>query len=294
MSREERFIQPVYAIHIIEKAPDLDVEAGKQRIADGEDPDAVWADIAAGQVADEAEVRALTAHEETPVHAAADRQIAGIARVVNAAFAKGRAAYETGGGGEAVDAVREALTKSLPPVLLNALEACGNAALGMLPQLRAAKDKADKVPSVKFKMSFDAANPDAAKWARDHGTQLAKDISETSRGRIREAVARQQETGEEAYDDILDAVGDEVRASMIARTEAMDAANEGLAQGWSQAVEEGLLTGDEKKEWIAAEGCCDDCDEVDGEVVSMDDDFSVGDDPPLHPNCRCTMGLVGT
>ncbi len=78
---------------------------------------------------------------------------------------------------------------------------------------------------------------------------------------------------------------------MIARTEVMDAANEGLAQSWSQAVEAGLLTGNEKKVWIATSDACPECEEVDGEEVPMDDDFSVGDDPPLHPNCRCTMGL---
>lgn len=139
---------------------------------------------------------------------------------------------------------------------------------------------------------FDPSNPNAAKWAREHATELANDLSDTSRDAIKAAVAREQETGEDAYDEILDAVGNEARAEMIARTEAMDAANEGLAQGWSQAVDEGLLTGDEQKEWIATPGCCDECDAVDGEKVPMDEDFSVGDDPPLHPNCRCTMGLV--
>lgn len=141
-------------------------------------------------------------------------------------------------------------------------------------------------------MKFDASNPAAAKWAREHAAELADDLSDTSVERIREALAREQETGEDAFDAVLDAVGNEARAELIARTESMNAANEGLAQGWSQAVEEGLLTGDEKKEWIATPGCCDLCDEVDGERVDLDDDFSVGDDPPLHPNCRCTMGLV--
>jgi SPP1 gp7 family putative phage head morphogenesis protein len=141
-------------------------------------------------------------------------------------------------------------------------------------------------------MSFDAANPDAAKWAREHGAELAKGISDTTRDRIKEAIAREHETGEEAQSDIEDAIGDEARAEMIARTESMDAANEGLTQGWDQAVEEGLLTGDEQKTWIAAEDPCPECEEVDGETVPMDEDFSVGDDPPLHPNCRCTMGLV--
>jgi SPP1 gp7 family putative phage head morphogenesis protein len=233
----------------------------------------------------------LAAHpRETAIHKVADAHIAPIQQVVSAAFAKGRAAGKAG----APEVIRAALTKSLPPVLLAALSDAGNAALGMLPrhlEMRTAKDKADKVPPVKLKMSFDASNPDAAKWAREHGAELAKDISDTTRDRIRDAVAREHETGESA-EDALDSIFDDARAEMIARTESMDAANEGLAQGWDQAVEEGLLTGDEQKTWIAAEDPCPECEEVDGETVPMDEDFSVGDDPPLHPNCRCTMGLV--
>lgn len=147
----------------------------------------------------------------------------------------------------------------------------------------------------KFPTKFDATSEEAIKWAREHAAELAEGISDTSRDDIRDAIASalEGEGLDSAYDDILDAVGNEARAEMISRTETMDAANEGLAQSWDQAVSDGLLTGNEKKVWIATSGCCDECDEVDGEEVPMDDDFSVGDDPPLHPNCRCTMGLVG-
>lgn len=291
MNREDRFIQPAWTIKIEKADP---VEEGRRRIDAGEDADVVWSDIAARQIADEeASPRELSSSRETAIHVAADRHVDAIQQVVSAAFAKGRAA----GKASAPEAIRAALTKNLPPILLAALDDAGNTALEMLParrtaeDLRTAKDKADKVPPVKLKMSFDASNPDAAKWAREHGAELAKDISDTTRDRIRDAVAREHETGESA-EDALDSIFDDARAEMIARTESMDAANEGLAQGWSQAVEEGLLTGDEQKTWIAAEDPCPECEEVDGETVPMDEDFSVGDDPPLHPNCRCTMGLV--
>lgn len=82
------------------------------------------------------------------------------------------------------------------------------------------------------------------------------------------------------------------RADSIARTETMRAANEGTIQMWGQAQDAGLLARDAQKVWIATEDACPECDEVDGETVGLNDDFSVGEDPPLHPNCRCTVGLI--
>ena len=99
------------------------------------------------------------------------------------------------------------------------------------------------------------------------------------------------------FDDILSGYSERLlddRAEMIARTETMSAANAGTAEMWDQAVEEGLLTGNEYKQWIATddEKTCPECGELDGETVPLDEDFSIGDDPPAHPNCRCTMGIV--
>ncbi len=146
-----------------------------------------------------------------------------------------------------------------------------------------------------YGLAFNVTDPNAIAWAEEHAAELAEGISETSRDRIKDAVARALDGDgiDAAYDDILEAVGSEARADVIARTEVMDAANEGLAQGWAQAQEAGLLSEDAQKEWIATSGCCDDCDELDGERVGLDEDFSGGDDPPLHPNCRCTMGIAG-
>jgi hypothetical protein len=151
--------------------------------------------------------------------------------------------------------------------------------------------------NVKLKMSFDASNPRAAKWAKQHATELADGISETSRERIRNAVERVHEEGDlrESYDEILDAVGDEARAGVIARTETMMAANEGQRESWDQAVESGLLSEDSRVQWIATSGCCDECDALDEEERTLDGVYpDPGEDgPPLHPNCRCTEGIVG-
>src|SRR5204863_36491 len=95
---------------------------------------------------------------------------------------------------------------------------------------------------------------------------------------------------------ILDAIGDEARATLIARTETMIAANAGQRLGWDQAVDEGLLTGREKRQWIATDDgeLCDECDALDGKTTTLDGEYPDpgGDGPPLHPNCRCTEGIV--
>ena len=87
------------------------------------------------------------------------------------------------------------------------------------------------------------------------------------------------------------------RADMIARTETIDASVAGTQEGWAQAVDAGLLTGDENQVWIATSGCCDDCESMDGQVVPMGESFITpdGDEvdgPTLHPNCRCDVGLT--
>lgn len=143
-----------------------------------------------------------------------------------------------------------------------------------------------------FTVHFDPRNPNAKKWAEEHAAELAKDISKTTRQAIKDAMALTFETGEDPYDAILDAVGNDARAELIARTETMTAVHEGQRQGWDQAVEERLLTGDEKRVWIATEGACPLCEGLDGTKADLDDDYEDGvSGPPAHPNCRCTEGL---
>jgi hypothetical protein len=87
------------------------------------------------------------------------------------------------------------------------------------------------------------------------------------------------------------------RAEMIARTETARASNAGQQEAWDQAVDQGLLDpAGTLKVWIAAADCCDDCADVaDSDGVPLDEMFDTSegplDGPPLHPNCRCSMGL---
>ena len=246
--------------------------------------------------------RNLARHKESALHATADAHYKPMFLTISAAFMRGKKAYKSGGIDAAVKTIRASLLADLPAVLTKTLQAGGMEAVTMLErQLRFAELRSAELRTAKvgdkspLRFRFDVKNERATKWAREHAAELAKGISETSRERIQAAVARAQEEGglDEMYDDILDAVGSEARADMIARTESMTAANEGNREGWRQAVDEGLLTGNERVVWIATDGACPEiCAPMDGETRALDDeDYDGQEPPPAHPNCRCTEGL---
>lgn len=91
------------------------------------------------------------------------------------------------------------------------------------------------------------------------------------------------------------------RAENIARTETIRAAHAGLRESWRQAQEQGFLKIGTRQKWILAtdERLCDICPQVvqmnpDGVLLGSKFLSPVGlvDGPPLHPRCRCTMGIV--
>jgi hypothetical protein len=91
------------------------------------------------------------------------------------------------------------------------------------------------------------------------------------------------------------------RAENIARTETIRAAHAGLRESWRQAQEQGFLKSGTRQKWILAtdERRCDICPQVvqmnpDGVLLGSKFRSPVGlvDGPPLHPRCRCSMGLV--
>lgn len=236
--------------------------------------------------------------DDRPVHRAADSRLKSFTVAVQYAFAMGRKKYRaTKSIDKTVAAVKAALLNVLPDEILKAIEAGGNAGAKELKtaEFRAAKRGDPPIKKIgPIKMTFDITSPEAIKWARERAAELAKDLSDTTRDDIKTAIADSLEFGDDPYDDILDAVGSEARASVIARTETMMAANEGQRQSWEQAVEDGLLPEGAQKVWIATSGCCDECDALDGTHVDLDEEYpdEGGDGPPLHPNCRCTEGIV--
>jgi uncharacterized protein with gpF-like domain len=241
---------------------------------------------------------ALRRHKESALHAVADKHQAKLNVAIRYAFAIGRRSI--GGYPPFPDLIAEtietALMGVLPDTLLNIVAAGGTIGAGKVVQLRTAAQRqlADKI-----KFTFDVTNPRVVEWARAHAAELAKGISKTSRERIKNAIASTFEGGqtfEQARDEIAAAIGDEDRANLIARHESMLAASEGQRLSWDQAVDEGLLTGRERRTWITVgDGkVCPICDDLDGATTTLDGSYpdEGGEGPPAHVNCRCTEGIV--
>lgn len=89
------------------------------------------------------------------------------------------------------------------------------------------------------------------------------------------------------------------RANTIARTESLRAGNSGLLAGYQQAVDRGVMPeGAVTRQWQAAidERTCAICLSIverNKDGVGLNDQFQSDDgpvdDPPVHPNCRCTV-----
>jgi SPP1 gp7 family putative phage head morphogenesis protein len=198
---------------------------------------------------------------------------------------------------DAIMASEKVLKDAFPELLLKTLEAGGNAAAKNL-RIKVAMRAA--APAIKdFK--FDVTNQKAVDWASKHAAETITGISNSTRDEIRELVETSFEDQidvRELADQIADVIGDVARADTIARTESMRAANQGQSELWDQAVDQGLLTGDEQQEWIVTpdDKLCPICEPMDGVTTGLDDTFDVDGDeidgPPAHPNCRCTVGLT--
>jgi hypothetical protein len=85
-----------------------------------------------------------------------------------------------------------------------------------------------------------------------------------------------------------------LRARTIARSEAHFAANGGQVELWNQAVESGQLPPNVKRVWITADDIRVRAAHagVAGEVVGLEEDFSIGVEPGEETNCRCGQAIA--
>ena len=134
-------------------------------------------------------------------------------------------------------------------------------------------------------------NEKAVAYAKERAAVLVTNISESTRGMLRTDVATAMQEG--WSNDKLSATLEDnyafssARSDMIARTETAYADVQGNLDAYKVS---GVV---ESKEWITGAGCCDLCDELDGETIPLDDTFATEDGaiqgPPLHPSCRCDL-----
>lgn len=202
-----------------------------------------------------------------------------------------------------LQAMQAKLRETVPPLLARVRDQAGHLTTqGLVTRIRTNALRTAAGPEVEQKTgSFNASSPEAQKWISDHAGDLINGISDTTRADIRALVAQAFEGDfdvDELADQIGDAIGDDDRAETIARTETMTASNEGQREAWGQAVDDGLLTGNETRVWIVTDDdrLCDECDALDGAEAELDGNFTsdTGDEydgAPAHPNCRCTEGL---
>jgi len=79
-----------------------------------------------------------------------------------------------------------------------------------------------------------------------------------------------------------------MQAERITRTEVLRASNISAVDAWKQSGEVG------GKQWLVSPGACPECEPYDGKTVSLKGNFYdssewADGDPPIHPNCRCSI-----
>ncbi len=132
------------------------------------------------------------------------------------------------------------------------------------------------------------ANDRAARWAEDEAASLVHDLTDSTRQMLAGTIAAAMDDGA-TNDEIADAIGDafglsESRADTIARTETAFADVAGNVDAYKES---GVV---DALEWVASEGDCDICEDLDGKTAALGDPFPGGyDGPPAHPNCRCDV-----
>lgn len=177
---------------------------------------------------------------------------------------------------------------------------------GIMDNLRAAAPKIKEelgTDSISVGFEFDASSDAFKSLVNDFVSSMTDEIVATSKSQI-DTIVEDVISGKREYDpdtiiaDIQEAVGDDYRAEMIARTETISAVTEGQQEAWSQATDAGVLTGNELQLWVVTDddALCPICEPMDGETAPLGEPFNVDgediDGPPAHPNCRCYLELT--
>jgi hypothetical protein len=156
---------------------------------------------------------------------------------------------------------------------------------------------------------FHRVNIEAVDYARQHGAELVGKrwvrgrlvdnpdakwrIDEPTRRLLRDDILRSFQEGygiDQLYPILEKSYAFSLgRARLIARTEALNAANAGAEIGQREARDAGVSL---KKTWLAAPDACDIClENAAAGAIDLDDEFPSGDQrPTAHPNCRCALG----
>jgi len=177
------------------------------------------------------------------------------------------------------------LAKTLKPVISSMIAQYGERTISLLVEM-----------GMPVNITFDIGNPAVVKWLNDYTVELSKNLEAVNTDDLKRELAAGLDAGEtmpelaRRVNDIFENY-DRYRAEKIARTETIRASNQGALEAYKQS---GVV---EKKIWIASADACEACLELDGKVERLEDsffndDYSDGQTPPLHPNCRCAVAVA--
>lgn len=160
--------------------------------------------------------------------------------------------------------------------------------------------------------NWDVVNQGAIDYLNFYKLDTVPGITETTRKQATAMIDEWLQSGEplpKLFDKLEPLFGAN-RAKMIARTEVTRTINAGKLEGWKSM---GTIT---EKVWRTArdELVCPICGELDGKVVAIEDNFTLGLEntannealekyimkhgtleymiPPAHPNCRCGLSPI--
>lgn len=163
------------------------------------------------------------------------------------------------------------------------------------PDLQAAMNNSGDQVTQNILSERNLINPDALAYAKARSAELVTDIDDSTRGMLQDLIGDALEQNKN-YNDIADLIEKSnifspQRAQLIATTEVRMAHGQGILAGIQRGIDAGL---DLKKEWLADEDPCPECQEnEDAGPIGIDEDFPSGDDSyPAHPNCECTVLTV--
>lgn len=153
--------------------------------------------------------------------------------------------------------------------------------------------------AMEFAIEFNLSAPAVIRFLEERAQRFAVQVNETTWEALKASLSEGMQAGEtiEGLAQRVEEIMTERRSSSetIARTEVIGAMNGGSLEGWSQS---GVVVG---KSWLAAldDLVRDTHRAAHGQVVGIDDNFSVGDGHGPHPgaigiaaediNCRCSM-----
>lgn len=281
------------------RPPDDDLQARLHRVADRLEPAMRQAFLDAVAAADDASVPRVIAE-----------------------------AIDQGDATSALDATQWALLSAglqaaLPPILAEAVQRAAQVTAGALPA------------SADIGIAFGRVNPQAVAWAEQHVAALVSQISTEQAASIRQIITQALSEGMDPrqaarliravvgltprdaaalaryraglvasgtrparVEDLVQAYRGRMiraRATLIARTELLQASNTGAQLLWQEAVAAGQLDPSEwRREWMTGGSrICPLCAALNGKKAPIGGAFPGGvSGPPRHPACRCTHGLV--